>query len=522
MVRIVDAYIFREAFQLYVIGFGGFLLFLVVNQLFLEGDRLLNPNFPTKEILRLIGLNVPYFMTMAIPIAVLFGTMMTMGRLAKDNEIDALFTNGIHLVRLYMPFMVLSLINVLIVFAVNESLVPQANAAAETIYKKYPYLREQQETESDPIIVALPNGAFFAASFVDKNTGTAFYAVYDTLTKKGGEEVDAPPSGPQAPPLPGAQPSPQPGVQPAPQPPPEMQPGQRPPIQPRRLPPGERGSPGRDKPVEPARPQETQPTSETAQATTISAELAQEDAPPPPIEAAPPPPAKPVEPPPAPVQPHEPVPTPGTPASGAPGPGKIVNVPAPASPPPADLNVAVQGSGAAQDLRLFLSANGQIAQETLSVTQPYVYYLSPDGLIDRRTRETTASLRLGIPLREIFTEIKTPEELSREELARQTEVKRQLGANPAKDATDFYLKFSIPFACLFLSLVAMPLALRAPRDERLLGLVITFVLVMSYYTVYYICKLMGYNELLPPFVAAWMQNIIYAGIAVVIFSISRK
>lgn len=521
MVRIVDAYIFREAFQLYIIGFGGFLLFLVVNQLFLEGDRLLNPNFPAKEILRLIGLNVPYFMTMAIPIAVLFGTMMTMGRLAKDNEIDALFTNGIHLVRLYMPFMVLSLINVLIVFAVNETLVPKANAVAETIYKKYPYLRDQQETESDPIIVALPNGAFFAASFVDKTSGTAFYSVYDTLTKKGGEEVDAPPSGPQAPPLPGARPSSQPDVQPAPQPPPEMQPGQRPPLKPRKLPPGERGSPGRDKPVEPIRPPDTQPTSVPSQATTISAELAQEDTPPP-IEDSPPPPAKQVEPPPPPVRPHEPVPAPGTPAAKAPKPGNIVTAPQPNAIPPTDLNVSAQGSEPAQDLRLFLSANGQIAQETLSVTQPYVYYLSPDGLIDRRVQETTASLRLGIPLREIFTEIKTPEELSREELARQTEVKRQLGANPAKDATDFYLKFSIPFACLFLSLVAMPLALRAPRDERLLGLVITFVLVMSYYTVYYICKLMGYNELLPPLVAAWMQNIIYAGIAVVIFSISRK
>ncbi len=494
MVRIVDAYLFREAFQLYAIGFGGFLLFLVVNQLFLEGDRLLNPNFPAKEILRLIALNVPYFMTMAIPIAVLFGTMMTMGRLAKDNEIDALFTNGIHLVRLYMPFMVLSLINVLIVFAVNETLVPRANTVAEGIYKKYPYLREQQETESDPIIVALPNGAFFAASFVDKNTGTAFYTVYDTLTKKGGETIDAPPLGPQAPQLPGAQPSPQPEVQPAPQQPPAgIQPGQRrPPLEKRRLQPGDRGSPGRDKPAEPIRPKESQPTSAPTEATTISAELAQEAAPRRPVKAQ----------------------------ATFPSPDRH----APLAPVDSahELSVAAQEGNPAQDSRLYLSANAQIAQETLTVSQPFVYFLSADGLIGTRAQDVTANLRLGIPLRDIFTEIKTPEELSREELARQTEVKRQLGANPAKDATDFYLKFSIPFACLFLSLVAMPLALRAPRDERLLGLVITFVLVMSYYTVYYICKLMGYNAVLPPILAAWMQNIIYAGVAVVIFAVSRK
>jgi lipopolysaccharide export LptBFGC system permease protein LptF len=192
------------------------------------------------------------------------------------------------------------------------------------------------------------------------------------------------------------------------------------------------------------------------------------------------------------------------------------------STPDKNLNVSLPGSDKAQDWRLYLSSNGQINQETLSISQPYEYLIAPDGLIDRRDLLTTANLRLGIPLREVFTDIKTPEELSREELQRQTEVKRQLGVSPAKDATDFYLKFSIPFACLFLSLVAMPLSLRAPRDERLLGLVITFILVMSYYTVYYICKLMGYNEILPPILAAWMQNIIYAGVAAVVFTVSRK
>jgi lipopolysaccharide export LptBFGC system permease protein LptF len=515
MVRIVDAYLFGEAFQLYIIGFGGFLLFLVVNQLFLEGDRLLNPNFPAKEILALIALNIPYYITMAIPIAVLFGTMMTMGRLAKDNEIDALFTNGIHLARLYMPFMVLSLINVLIVFAVNEAAVPRANAAAEAIYKKYPYLREQQDTESDPVIVSLPNGAFFAASFVDKVSGNTFYAVYDTLTKKGGESVDTEAPGPAAPPMsqqpaPGAQgaPSiaaPSPGATP-PAPPQNGRPPVRPPaangqVQPRPPPP----------PREPVRPPAA------GEVTTTSAELGPAEG-----EAAPPP-ARPTKP----IQPQQPVPPAGGGSSQL---QPLPNAPLPAAKPPVEspapaqpgLKMNVTAGEGAPDWRLYLSANGQIVQETLSITQPFEYVIAPDGLIARRDQVTNANLRLGIPLRDVFTDIKTPEELSREELQRQTEVKRQLGVSPAKDATDFYLKFSIPFACLFLSLVAMPLSLRAPRDERLLGLVITFVLVMSYYTVYYICKLMGYNEILPPIVAAWMQNVIYAGVAIVIFTVSRK
>jgi len=455
--RVVDYYIFSEAFQLYAIGFFGFLAFLIINQLFLEGDRLLNPNFPAREILKLIVLNVPYFITMAIPVAVLFGTMMSMGRLSKDNEIEAMFTNGIHLVRLYLPFLILSLMNVVVVFVVNESLVPRAGAAAELVYKKYPYLREQEEAAVDPIIVKLPNGAFFASSFVDKNTGSAFYAVYDTLTMKQTEDVEAdwrPPLAPQE-----GTPSDAPqGFVPKAH---IMEP--------------ENGSKG-------ALPRAGDPEETTPTAQLRTGELAPE-------------------------------------AEGAP------EVPQAADSPDSEepLSVTAEGAEPLQPLRqLFLAANGQISEQMLGVSQPFIYNVGVDGLITDRDERSHMSLRLGIPLKDVFTDIKTPEELSREELQRQTEMKRQLGVNPAKDSTDFYLKFSIPFACLFLSLVAMPLSLRAPREERLLGLVITFLLVMTYSTVYYVAKLMGYNEILPPFFAAWMQNLVFAGIAVFIFAVSRK
>jgi lipopolysaccharide export LptBFGC system permease protein LptF len=456
-------YIFSEAFQLYVIGFSGFMAFLIINQLFLEGDRLLNPNFPTKEILKLIGLSVPYFFTLAIPIAVLFSTLMSMGRLAKDNEIDALFTNGIHLYRLFLPFLVLSLMNVVIVFVVNEGLVPKANAASEAIYQKYPYLRDVQEEEADPIIVKLPSGAFFASTYVDKNTGSSFYAVFDTLTMQQAQDVETPEAfGP--PPL--AAPPPESGVQPPPT----------------------------ESPLDqPATP------------------------PPPGMEPRGPAPSKDVGPRP------KPEPRPRPPAA-KPGVAEAAEV-APEAPPTADGKLSVTAEGVEPtepDRRLYLAANARIIEQTLSAAQPFVYFVGKEGLIDRREQRSNASLELGLPLKDVFTDIKTPEELSREELQRQTEVKRQIGVSPAKDATDFYLKFSIPFACLFLSLVAMPLSLRAPRDERLLGLVVTFVLVMSYYVIYFVAKLMGYNEMLPPFFAAWMQNIIFAGIAMFVFAISRK
>lgn len=453
LVKIVDRYLFTEAFSLYFIGFLGFMGFLIINQLFLEGDRLLNPNFPTSAILKLIFLNVPYFITLAIPIAVLFGTLMSMGRLAKDREIDALFTNGIHLNRLFLPFLVLSLINVVIVFYVNETLVPKANAHAQHIYERYPYLREQEKSEVDPVIVRLPTGAFLASTFVDKKSGATYYAVYDTLTsqpaqtaadreKAADDEVEVTDAQPRAP--------------------------------------GEPQLPGAD-----AQPEHAAREAVLAEEPGDSARYG------------------------APLQ---------APLTNEVGPGASGS-----RPTPPELETALTGpTGAVAPNQLFLATNGQVVREDLMLTRPYLYRTGPAGLIVGRDAENFSQLPLGIPLKDIRSRIRTPEELSREELQRQSEMKRQLGVNPAKDLTDFYLKFSVPFACLFLALVAMPLSLRAPRDERLLGLVITFVLMGMYYLIYFVSKLMGYNEILPPFLAAWMQNIIYAGVAVVIFSLSRK
>ena len=473
IIRTLDKYLFSEALSLYLIGFFGFLAFLIINQLFLEGDRLLNPNFPTKEILKLILLNVPYFITLTIPVSVLFATLMSMGRLAKDNEIDAFFTNGIHLSRLFVPFFVLALINVVFNFYVHENLVPKANAMSEEIYQKFPYLREQEEVEIDPVIVRLPQGAFFSASFVDKKDGSVFYGVYDTL------EVDL-------------------GL--------EKPRGERIPSTRKKA----KGTAGQStlnakgaSKKSPALAMATRASGNvpSQSAKTISQpEIYERDVKPNELK----------------IKPDEnraenrhrnpETPTLSTTSVSAPEDGKDSLTKA----PPTLSRV------------IHFATNGSIVGDKLQLMRHYLYSVDKDGMVGGRREENYSELDLGIPLKDIFTTIRTPEQLSREELQRQTQAKREIGLNPAKDATDFYLKYSMPFSSLFLALVAVPLSLRAPRDERLLGLIFVYLLGTGYYLVHFVSKLMGYNEILSPFLAAWMQNIVFFGIGLVIFAFSRK
>ncbi len=496
IIRILDKYLFVEAFSLYLIGAFGFLAFLIINQLILEGDRLLNPNFPTKEILKLVFLNVPYFLTLTIPVAVLFATLMTMGRLAKDNEIDAFFTNGIHLSRLFLPYFILAIGNVLLNFYVNEALVPKANALAERVYEKYPYLREQGSPEADPTIVNLPGGAFFCSSYLDKSSGVVYYSLYDTLTSeiimkskrdkasKGSLNDDAKVKMPTA----------------------ERTQDERDndtkkETDQAKITDKEASSLSQEQHSESKSPKDKDKGNHSLEipemkniSTTVILPTGTEASPPP----APP--------------------TFGPKGRGIPGETKP-------SVPPHEITNTSPTSTDYEELSgpaINLATSGQVSEERLNVSKSYLYLTDEQGLVTERKEMPFMQINLGLPLKDLISTIRTPEQLSREELQRQTELKRQIGLNPAKDATDLYLKYSIPFASLFLALVGVPLSLRAPRDERLLGLIFIYILGTGYYLVYFISKLMGYNEILPPFLAAWMQNIVFFVIGILVFAFSRK
>jgi lipopolysaccharide export system permease protein len=93
----------------------------------------------------------------------------------------------------------------------------------------------------------------------------------------------------------------------------------------------------------------------------------------------------------------------------------------------------------------------------------------------------------------------------------------------------YYFKFSIPLACLAFVLVAVPVSLRGPRDERNMGIIMSFVLVMIYYIIFFTCRevgsrglimehnvrilgltlIKGGTNLLPPYIAGWLPPVLF-------------
>jgi lipopolysaccharide export system permease protein len=372
--KILDAYVFREAASLFVLGFSGFLGFMVINKLFLEAERILSPQMPGWVIVKLALLDAPYYATLSLPVATMFATLMCMGRLAKDNELDALFTNGISLYRLFLPFLLLASIAVISSYVISEYLITAATREQQRLKDANPIVLERDEIEDpDPFIARMDNGAFVTASVFDKESGHLTNIIYDDWNFEEGTRL-------------------------------------------------------------------------------LSARQAS-------------------------VQGD-------------------------------DLVMGYSRSSPALEFGDLLEEDDAVGEET--------------RLYQGYAEQATATVDLGMPLKEQLTQMKTPQELTQTELAEQSKLKRQLGENTAKDDTDYHIKFSGPFASLAFALVAMPLSLRAPRDERLIGLIFCFILGLVYYMLFFVGKLMGYNQVLDPWLAAWIKDIVFAIIAFLIFVSSRK
>jgi lipopolysaccharide export system permease protein len=79
---------------------------------------------------------------------------------------------------------------------------------------------------------------------------------------------------------------------------------------------------------------------------------------------------------------------------------------------------------------------------------------------------------------------------------------------------EFHYKLAFPFVSLMVMLIGAPLALRAKRGSAVMGIGTSLVIVFAYYGLHSFCIAMGKGGYLPPFVAAWFSNLLFAGVGI--------
>ncbi|MFQ6002897.1 MAG: LptF/LptG family permease, partial [Candidatus Zixiibacteriota bacterium] len=117
---------------------------------------------------------------------------------------------------------------------------------------------------------------------------------------------------------------------------------------------------------------------------------------------------------------------------------------------------------------------------------------------------------------------KKPEEMGYFELSEYVKIKKRSGQVVAKETTDLYLKISFPFVNFIIVLFGAPLTANPKRSGVAIGFAISLFISFVYYTLIRMGQSFGYSEKLPPLLAAWSANILFAVLGTMLLIKAKK
>lgn len=124
LLPILDAYLLREMLWPFVGGFFAYFIFWALNLFVLSAQYIINEHVSFFLALRFIVLRLPQAIPMAFPFACLVATLLAAGRLMGDNEINAMRTSGIHVLRIAATPLVFGFVMFFVTYAMNEFVAP--------------------------------------------------------------------------------------------------------------------------------------------------------------------------------------------------------------------------------------------------------------------------------------------------------------------------------------------------------------------------------------------------------------
>ena len=123
----------RELITPLAIGLFLFLVMLVGNTLYAILEQLLRERWPLSFVGRLLILNIPTAMQLALPVACALAPGLAWSRLTRDGETTALRAAGIPIIRQATPVIALGCICALVASTLTERIVPRTWAAQTNV-----------------------------------------------------------------------------------------------------------------------------------------------------------------------------------------------------------------------------------------------------------------------------------------------------------------------------------------------------------------------------------------------------
>ena len=133
MARILTRYLLREVVVAWLAVTAVLLVILLTNQLASVLSRAAEGGFPREVVLDLVGLGVVRNLAVLLPVGLLLGVMLALGRLHHDSEMTAAVACGVGPRRIYVPIVLLALVVAGLVAWLSLRAGPEAAAGVQAL-----------------------------------------------------------------------------------------------------------------------------------------------------------------------------------------------------------------------------------------------------------------------------------------------------------------------------------------------------------------------------------------------------
>jgi lipopolysaccharide export system permease protein len=163
---ILDKYLVKQFFPVFVVAVFMFILLLLIIDLFTNLSRYLAYEVAAKDALRASIFYIPKSFSYALPISLLFAAAYTLGELFARNELTSVFASGIPFWRFTVPLLVIGLAASVFSFFFDDLIVIPTLRMKNELTKALLH-QQRSEFQSDIVIKARNGQLIYAVDYFD-------------------------------------------------------------------------------------------------------------------------------------------------------------------------------------------------------------------------------------------------------------------------------------------------------------------------------------------------------------------
>jgi len=164
----------------FALALAGLLLFLLLNIILSLTPLMVDRGIGMAVFFRLVALQLPKLLVLAVPMAALFATFLGLGRLVHDREVIAFESIGISLRRLLLPLVLAAAALSAADFALNNWAVPASERAFQRTYLEVVFRQSIPRIRPNAVFSGPDNLFFYVRRYDASNRTLHDVLIYDT------------------------------------------------------------------------------------------------------------------------------------------------------------------------------------------------------------------------------------------------------------------------------------------------------------------------------------------------------